>query len=275
MRTNYHTHTHHCDGKAAPEEFVLAAIAKGFDRLGFSGHAPVPFPTDWTMPPELLQPYLSSVRELQARYRGRLRIDLGLEVDFLPGRQGPRSPHIRALGLDFTLGSVHYITDPPRADGFAWTGDGSAEEFERGLREEFGGDARRLVERYYQRVGQLAEESPPDIFSHLDVVKRNNRGERWFSEREPWYHRAVRGALERIARTGRIVELNTGGVLRGMTDAFYPSDWILAECLKLGIPVMVNADAHRPEDLDGLFDQAYALLHDLGFRSPGSLRFYP
>lgn len=274
MRTNYHTHTHHCDGKAAAEEFVLAAIEKGFDRLGFSGHAPVPFPTDWTMPQEKLRPYLASVREVQARYRGRLRIDLGLEVDFLPGRQGPRSPHIRQLGLDFTLGSVHYVTDPPRADGFAWTVDGSAEEFERGLREEFGGDVRRLVERYYERIGRLAEESP-DIFGHFDVVKRNNRDERWFSEGEPWYRQAVRGALQRIARSGSIVELNTGGVTRKTSGAFYPSDWVLEECLKLGIPVMVNADAHRPEDLDGHFEQAYTLLRDIGFREPDSLRFYP
>jgi len=275
VRTNYHTHTHHCDGLAAPEQFAAAALDKGLEALGFSGHAPVPFSTGWTMPAEKLQPYLTEVREVQARYRGRLRIDLGLEVDYLPGRLGPRSERIRALGLDFTVGSVHFITEPPRADGFSWTVDGTSAEIEQGLREEFGVNVRRLVERYYERVGELAEYSAPDIFAHLDVVKKNNRDGRYFSESEPWYRTAVAGALRRIAVSGSIVELNTGGVVRNTSGAFYPSEWILSECLKLGIPVMVNADAHRPEDLDGHFREAHALLHELGFRAPDTLRFFP
>jgi histidinol-phosphatase (PHP family) len=106
-------------------------------------------------------------------------------------------------------------------------------------------------------------------------VKKNNRDGRYFSESEPWYRAAVLGALRRIAPTGSIVELNTGGVTRNTSGAFYPSEWILAECLKLGIPVMVNSDAHRPQDLDGHFREAYALLRDLGFREPESLRFFP
>jgi len=124
-------------------------------------------------------------------------------------------------------------------------------------------------------VGELVERSPPDILGHLDIVKKNNRGGAHFSESEPWYREAVLGALRRIARSGVIVELNTGGVVRNTSGAFYPSEWVLAECLRLGIPVMVSADAHRPQDLDGHFREAFALLHDIGFREPDSLRFFP
>ena len=38
MLTNYHTHSTFCDGKSTPEEIVKAAIAEGFDAIGFSGH---------------------------------------------------------------------------------------------------------------------------------------------------------------------------------------------------------------------------------------------
>ena len=38
-RQNLHTHTTFCDGKDTPEELVEAAIAKGFDSIGFSGHS--------------------------------------------------------------------------------------------------------------------------------------------------------------------------------------------------------------------------------------------
>jgi len=38
MLSNYHTHSTFCDGKNTPEEIVLAAIDKGFDVIGLSGH---------------------------------------------------------------------------------------------------------------------------------------------------------------------------------------------------------------------------------------------
>lgn len=263
---NFHTHTRYCDGKGEPEEYVLAALAKGFRHLGFSSHAPVPFLTDWTMPPENLAPYLAAVRAAQEIYRGRIEILLGLEVDYLPGRLGPASQHIEALGLDYTIGSVHYVTDPPRADGFLWTVDGPEEDFRRGLEEDFDGDIRKLVERYYERIGEMVETSPPDIIGHLDAVKKNNRNGDFFSEQAPWYRRAVSEALQRIAASGRIAEINTGGLVRNTSAALYPSEWILAECLKLEIPVMVNSDAHKPEEIDGHFREAYRLLKEIGFK---------
>jgi histidinol-phosphatase (PHP family) len=265
--TNYHTHTRYCDGVAEPEDYARAALARGFTHLGFSSHAPVPFPNDWTMQPENLPAYLQAVSAVRERYRGRLEVLLGLEVDYLPGRLGPRSPAIQSLGLEFTIGSVHYITEPPRADGFRWTVDASPAEFAQGLAEEFGGDVRRLVERYYQRVGELAERSRPDIIGHFDVVKKNNRGDRYFSEQEGWYRQAVGEALRRIAGSGAALEINTGGIVRNTSGALYPSRWILAECLKLDIPIMVNADAHRPEHIDGYFPEAYALLRDIGYQA--------
>ena len=39
MKQNLHTHTIYCDGINTPEELVEAAIAKGFDSIGFSGHS--------------------------------------------------------------------------------------------------------------------------------------------------------------------------------------------------------------------------------------------
>jgi histidinol-phosphatase (PHP family) len=263
--TNYHTHTRYCDGVAEPEDYVRAALAKGFTHLGFSSHSPVPFPNGWTMQPESLPVYLQAVSEARARYRGCLEVLLGLEVDYLPGRLGPRFPSIQSLGLEFTVGSVHFITEPPRADGFRWTVDGSPAEFAQGLTEEFDGDARRLVERYYDRLGEMAERSRPDIIGHFDVVKKNNRGDRYFSEEEGWYRRAVGEALRRIAGSGAALEINTGGIVRNTSGALYPSRWILAECLALRIPIVVNADAHRPEDIDGYFPEAYALLRDIGY----------
>jgi len=135
----------------------------------------------------------------------------------------------------------------------------------------YGGDVRALVERYYALVAEMAAEAKPDIIGHFDVVKKNNRNADYFREDEPWYRAAVLSALEAVARSGSVVEINTGGIVRNTSGAFYPSEWILREARGMGIPTMVNADAHRPQDIDGCFDQAAALLRGVGYSSQRQL----
>jgi histidinol-phosphatase (PHP family) len=261
---NYHTHTRHCDGNGEPADYAEAAIRKGMPRIGFSGHNVVPFPADWTMQAANLDSYLSSVREAKARYAGRVDVFLGIEADYLPGLSSPVAPRIRELGLDFVIGSVHFVDSTN--GGYTWTVDGAPAEIEGGLRDAFSGDIRRLVERYYGLVAEMVMEATPDIVGHLDVVKKNNRDGHLFREDAAWYIDAVVSALEAIARSGSVMEINTGGVVRNTSGALYPSEWILREALRLKVPVMVNADAHRPEHIDGHFEEAFALLRSVGYR---------
>ena len=74
-----------------------------------------------------------------------------------------------------------------------------------------------------------------------------------------------------MAAAGSVLEVNTGGGVRNTSGALYPSPFILREALRLGIPVMVTADAHHPEHLDGHFPQTVRHLRDLGFRAQRQL----
>ena len=49
MLQNLHTHTSLCDGKNTPEEVIEAAIAFGFDSIGFSAHGKTIFNTSWEL----------------------------------------------------------------------------------------------------------------------------------------------------------------------------------------------------------------------------------
>jgi histidinol-phosphatase (PHP family) len=266
---NYHMHTHHCDGNGEPREYAEAALRKGMPRLGFSAHNVLPFPTDWTMPPANLESYLREVREVRDSYRGPLEIFLGMEADFIPGVTSPVHPGILGLGLDFVIGSVHFIGP---ADGdHAWTVDGTREELDAAVRGGFGGKARLLVERYYQLLASMAQTAAPDIIAHFDVVKKNNRDGSLFSEEEPWYRAAVGRALDAVRGSGSVMEINTGGIVRNTSGAFYPSPWIVEQARRRDIPMMVNSDAHRPDHIDGKFPEAVQVLRDSGYRTQRQL----
>ena len=266
---NYHTHTRHCDGKGEPHEFAEAALRKGMPRLGFSGHNVVPFPTDWTMPKENLASYLRETRQLKTRYEGRLEVYVGMEIDYIPGIASPSHPDTRSLGLDFVIGSVHFVG--PSDGQHDWTIDGPREELEAAIRQGFDGSIRALVERYYRLLGEMALSARPDIIGHFDIVKKNNRDARFYREDEQWYRDAVEEALTAVAASGSVLEINTGGIVRGTSGALYPSRWILERARELGIPVMVNADAHDPDAIDGYFNESIELLRGLGFRAQRQL----
>jgi histidinol phosphatase-like PHP family hydrolase len=89
MKVNLHTHTYRCrHAKGTDEEYVLAAIDAGYDKLGFADHTPFPYENgffnDDKMLVEELPDYIDSVLTLKEKYRGQIEILLGLECEAVP-----------------------------------------------------------------------------------------------------------------------------------------------------------------------------------------------
>jgi histidinol-phosphatase (PHP family) len=144
IRSNYHTHSRYCDAKGEIEAYLEAALAAGLDSYGVSSHAPLPFDTGWTMRLADLPAYCAEVRRLQAAYRDRLPVFLGLELDYYPGLEAFHRDAVLAQGLDYVVGSVHYVGHA--GPGEPWCVDESDEVMREGIARSFGGDARRMVE---------------------------------------------------------------------------------------------------------------------------------
>lgn len=224
----------------------------------------MPFYAEWFLTTANLPKYCQTIRDLKSEYKGRLEIFLGLEIDFISGLMGPHSRQFDTLGLDYRIGSVHFVAR--FKDGTHWAVD-SARDFARGFDEIYKGNIRQLVEDYYRFLREMIQTECPDIVGHLDVIKLNNgNDERYFSEKETWYRKAVRETLDIIAETDVMIEVNTGGRGKGKIEAFYPSNWILEECLERRIPITLNSDAHRPETVDFAFNEAAQNLIELGYR---------
>jgi len=260
---NYHTHSVFCDGEGDLESYVLAALTCGFDALGFSSHAPIPDFKTYVMDDSQLQTYCDTIRNLQIKYRNNIQIYLGLEIDYIPAVLGPGSPQFSCLGLDYKIGSVHFIKNP--SNGQYWELDESSEGFEKIIEEIFKGKIQDFISYYYLLLRQMIRQHNPDIIGHLDLIKKFNSNSDYFSEDAPWYVAEVRQTLQAIAAAGSILEINTGGIARGYLKTPYPSAWIIAEARKLGIPIILSSDAHLPGSVNAGFEQAIALLHKAGY----------
>jgi len=190
-------------------------------------------------------------------------------VDFVPGKLGPQHPSIKSLALDYCIGSVHFVDTFP--DGTGWEIDGTHQVFLRGVQEIFGGNIRQAVSRYYQLTRQMVQQEPPTMVGHLDKIKIQNEGGRLFSEAEPWYQQEILATLQAIARAGLLLEVNTRGIYRQKTPELYPSRWILVQARNLQIPLVLNSDAHHPEEITEQFSYAAGVLAGVGFTHLHSL----
>ncbi len=261
---NFHTHSAFDDGNVVLEEYVKEALKQNVAILGFSSHNPLPFSVDWVLKKEDYEKYCKTVRNLSEKYKDKIRILLGLEMDFLPSIKSFYKEGIDLSALDFHIGSVHFVNF--FEDNKGWAIDESQEDFEKGLDEIYGGDIKKVVEDYYKLIREMLKLENPDIVAHLDLIKMHNKNEKYFSEEENWYRQAVLDTLKVVAKSHSILEVNTGGIARGKIDSLYPSNWIIEEAYNMRIPITISSDAHKPEQITAKFKEAALLLNSIGYK---------
>jgi histidinol-phosphatase (PHP family) len=261
-----HTHTFFCDGLDDIETCCLTAYRKGLASIGFSAHAPISsktgFQSSWNLSEEKLPFYLDEVRAAKKRWEGKLPVYLGLEVDFVENMMGPADRDFQDMNLDYIIGSVHFLLPP---GGEPFTVDDSAEIVDRAVKESFGGSAQAMAEAYYDAVEAMIRAGGFDLLGHPDLVKKNNSGGRLFSEEDESYRRKTANVAALMAGTGLAAEINTGGINRGKITDCYPSLPFLKLFRRQGVPMVINADAHKAGDLDGGYDEARRALCAAGY----------
>jgi histidinol-phosphatase (PHP family) len=273
--SSLHTHSRYCDGQGEPEEYVLSAMGRGLAAVGLSSHSPMPFERDCAMPLSSLPAYHAEARRLQRAYAGRIPCLVGLEIDYVPGLAGFYETELLPFGFDFFVASVHFVGTP---DGRLWNYDDTEELFVSEIDRSFGGDPWPAVEDYYRRVCTMVEDVArwglPVIVGHLDRFTIWNRGDRHFPTGDARYLALVDEALDAIARSGVTLELNTSYWTKG-PEMPNPALALLPRCARLGIPVILSSDAHRPSQIDHEYERGAAALAGAGFSSvvvpgPGS-----
>jgi histidinol-phosphatase (PHP family) len=164
-----------------------------------------------------------------------------LESDYFPGIESwLEKLHARA-SLRYVLGSVHPFLGEYRKQYFT----GKWFEYQ---------------QLYFDHIAQAAETRLFDSLAHPDLGK-NERPPEWnFSRIQPFIERS----LDRIAKTGVAMELNTSGVNKALSE-MNPSLTMLQLMQARKIPVVVGADAHRPERVGDGYVTALRMLQSVGY----------
>ncbi len=229
--------------------------------IGFSSHAPLPFDTKWCMKAERLPEYINAIERIKGSQPG-VEVYTGLEIDFIPG---VTSPNLFKDRLDYTIGSIHFVERLP--NGAGWEIDSTHAFFLEGFSKIFNNNIKDAVSRYYELTREMISTACPTIIGHLDKIKIQNVGGKFFNEKDSWYHEQLKETIDLISSTGAIVEVNTRGIYQKKSDTTYPSPWILELLNQKEIPVTISSDAHHPDDIVNQFPETAKVLRTIGFKT--------
>ena len=251
---NLHTHTTFCDGKNTPRQMLDIAIEKGFDSIGFSGHSYMSYSALLPVTLESTRTYKEEIRRLKIEYEGRIKVFLGLEADMFSEDD--------FSGLDYTIGSVHYLRTSHGIAAF----DRQIPEIRAMIDEHYAGDGLAFVRDYYAHLARLPEYGNFDIIGHFDLCDKHGTKAGFFDTESREYREAAIGAAEALAGKIPYFEVNTGCIPRGYRQFPYPAPFLLRELRRLGFGAVITSDCHNAAYLDAAFDTAADCLRDAGFR---------
>jgi histidinol-phosphatase (PHP family) len=257
LLTDYHVHLRPDEPGTPPERFFTAANAeryrlvaeeRGIAELGVAEHVyrfsaaldvwQHPFWRPWAT--DDLDAYCAFVRE-------ETDLRLGIEADFVPGREDRIANLLDAREWDYVIGSIHFLRDfSLDTDEYTIWRSGESPE--------------RIWRRYFDTLAESARSGLYDVIGHPDLVKV------WGGERprpDGDLRRFYEPAVEAFAEAGVAVEVSTAG-LRKPVRELYPSQPYLEMVVDAGCPIALSSDAHVPDQLGYGYEQAVEALEAAG-----------
>jgi histidinol-phosphatase (PHP family) len=257
MLTDYHVHLRQDETENSAEEHFTAANAeryvevaseRGIAKLGVSEHVyRFRQALDVWQHPFWREEARDDLDAYCEFVRAQTPLALGVEADFVPGREDRMANLLEGRDWDYVIGSIHFLRDAAidmRGDWDIWRS----------------GDPDKVWRRYFETLGEAARSGLFDVLAHPDLVKV------WGSaapvpQRDPRFYYEI--AMEGIADSDVAIEVSTAG-LRKPVGEIYPARAFLEMCLEVGRPVCLSSDAHTPNDLAYRYEDALEFLESVG-----------
>jgi histidinol-phosphatase (PHP family) len=256
--TDYHVHLRPDELEHTAERYFTpgnaaryreAAEEKGIAELGVAEHIHrFTQALDVWRHPFWERHAVSDIDDYCAFVREETDLKLGIEMDFVPGREDRIANLLDARDFDYVVGSVHFVGDRAVDQDNAfdvWRGVDSAE---------------RVWTRYFETLAEAARSGLYDIMAHPDLVKVWGDGRPLPDTDLRFYYEP---AVEAFLDAGVAVEVSTAGYRKPVGE-LYPASDFLAMVVDAGLPVALSSDAHVPEDLGHRYEDAVETLGEHG-----------
>jgi histidinol-phosphatase (PHP family) len=256
LLTDYHVHLRPDELDASPDEYftdanveryTAAAEAVGIGELGVSEHIHrfTESLTIWDHPfwiqnaKDDLAAYCEFVESTPLR--------LGIEMDYVAGREDRIANVLDAHHFDYVVGSVHFVRNGAVDDDVYDIWESVA-------------DPDRVWKLYFDTLAEAIGTGLYDIAAHPDLVKLWGEA-RPAPTRDPRFF--YEPAVAAIADTGTAVEFSTAGWRKPVAEQ-YPSRAFAEMCIDAGAAFALSSDAHTPEQIGFEYERAVATLGDWG-----------
>jgi len=243
MIVDLHNHTVLCNhAEGTIDEYIQKAIKSGTKFFGFSEHAPMDFDLEYRVGFDAMKQYEHSVLSAKEKYKNKIEILLGYEVDYLQGHMDKR---VLNANVDYLIGSVHFIDK--------WGFDNP--EFIGRYEDE---DIDEIWQKYFEAIQMMAQSGLFDIVGHLDLIKVFK-----FMPSKNIVDIA-KNALLAIKKADMVLEINMAGYRKPVKEA-YPSKELLEMAFNLDIPITFASDAHAPEQVSLFANEIVTLARSVGY----------
>lgn len=242
------------DSDTPIEKMILQGIANGLTTLCFTEHNDFEYPDTPEESGDIFllnaDSYLYDLVRLKEKYMDKIRVLFGVELGLQPEVIRQNAIFAKSHEFDFIIGSSHicHRKDPYYPEFF------QGRSKEAALREYF--------ESILENVRKF---SNFDVYGHLDYAVRYAPGQDAEYSYEK-YRDILDEILNLLLEKGKGIELNTGGLIRGMHD-FHPCIGLLKRYHELGGEIItIGSDSHNTKEIGAHFERAAAVLTECGFR---------
>ncbi len=226
---NYHNHTFRCHhAKGTDEEYVIKAIENGYTEIGFSDHAPYIFPNGHTstfrMELDKTKDYVSSVMKLKEKYKDKIDIKLGFEVEYYPKLIEKELEYLKNFHYDFIILGQHFV-DNEYEDYAKYSGSQT--------------DSEETLCKYISQVIEAAKSGEFTYIAHPDLIN--------FTGDKSIYKAKMEQMIITLNKIDIPIEFN----FLGFTDKRnYPNKDFWEIAANTGNKVVIGLDAHNPSVYD-------------------------
>lgn len=243
MIKDYHMHPQIVQNPDAFSDFAKKAIEKGIGEICITDHMPINGLAGDRIPCGKVKEYCYRVREIADKYKGRLSVKIGIEIDYHPTLRNQIEDVLKIGDFDFTLASSH-LHAIKELDIF-------------NLTKTKNNYAKAMLENTISAI----ETGYFDAIAHIDMY-------RWiFSDsvrfplcddgfREDRHRTLIDKALDAIKAHDMYLEINPHfAVSQKNISCVYPSETIVECALNKGIKFSYGSDAHVCEDVGVMLEE--------------------